>query len=201
MKRHFLPVCAAIFLPLATPANEPAKSPVNLQVIVGANVGADVAPSPTPSPSPAAPLPPPPPVVPFEKMLPLLPSVPEGWTAEKPGGSVTDVQIFRLSMAARTYIKGDDQSAAVTTVTLLDAGGHPEHLAAIRKEWSSPDGKQVTAEGYPGYEYFNQNDNRGLLSVIVDKRFLVQVDVVNQEPLALREWFRKVDLKKLSELK
>ena len=182
-------------------ADGPQSTPADLKGLAGSLEAAAA------SPSPAAPRPTPPPVVPFEQLLPFLPPVPEGWTAEKPGGSVTDVEVFRLSTASRTYQKGDDESAAVTTVTLLDAGGHKGYFEVTTGSWKfnvqSGDGydKAVEIDGMQGYEHFSQTANSGSLSVIVAKRFFVQIDVRNQDPRALREWLQKIDLKRLAELK
>jgi hypothetical protein len=209
MKMHFLwaVVVSAVSFSMAARADGPQSTPVDLKTIAGSlslsgSLGAGAA-----LPSAAAAHPTPLPVVAFEKLTPFLPPVPEGWTAENPSGSVTDVDVFRLSTVSRIYIKGEDQTASVTTVTLLDAGGHQGYFEATTGGWKfnsqTAEGydKAVEIDGVPGYEHFNQTANSGSLSVIVAKRFFVQIDVTNQEPGALREWLKKIDLKKLAELK
>ncbi len=199
---RFLWAVAVVCFSVAAWADGLQPKPVDIGAIAGSLQAGAVSPSPA-----AAPHPSPPPVVPFEKLMPFLPPVPDGWTAEKPGGSVTDVEVFRLSTASRTYQKGDDESAAVTTVTLLDAGGHKGYFDATTGGWKfnaqTGDGydKAVEIDGVPGYEHFSWKANGGSLCVIVAKRFFVQIDVTNQEPRALREWLQKIDLKKLAELK
>ncbi|MDD5350490.1 MAG: hypothetical protein PHQ12_09800 [Chthoniobacteraceae bacterium] len=201
MKMRFLWAVALVSFSVAAWADGPQATPVDLKSIA-VSLGAG-----TPAPTPAASRPAPPPVVPFEKLIPFLPAAPEGWTAEKPSGSVTDVEVFRLSTASRIYEKGDDQNAAVTTVTVLDAGGHQGYFDATTGGWKANsqtgDGydKTVEIDGLPGFEHYSRTAQSGSLSVIVAKRFFVQIDVKNQEPAALREWLKKLDLKKLAELK
>jgi len=207
MKIRFLwaAVGAVVAFSLAARADGPQPKPVDLTTLAGSLSGSRGLSAASPSPAVAHPTPLP--VVPFEKLTPFLPPVPEGWTADNPSGSVTNVETFRLSTAARIYIKGDDQTAAVTTVTVLDAGGHQGYFEATTGGWKfnsqTAEGydKSVEIDGAPGYEHFSKGANSGSLSVIVAKRFFVQIDVTNQEPAALREWLKKIDLKKLAELK
>ena len=158
--------------------------------------------SPTPSTRPS-----PPPVVPYQKLISFLPSVPEGWTAEKPSGSITDIEVFNLSTASKTYQKGDDDNAPVVTVTLIDAGGHKGYFESTTLQWKmntqTPEGydKTVEIDGMPGYEHYSKAANSGSLSVIVAKRYFVQIEITNEDPQQLREWLKKIDVKKLAELK
>lgn len=206
MKKRFLWVVALAVLPVAAWADGSQPAPVDLKSI-SVSLGAGSPAPAAPTPSPAAPRPTPPPVVPFEKLVPFLPEAPAGWTAEKSSGSVTDVEVFQLSTASRIYTKGDDQGAAVTTITLIDAGGHKGYFDATTGNWKTNiqagDGYEKTVEidGVPGFESFNRMTQSGSLALVVGKRFFVQIDVTNQEPAALREWLKKLDLKKLAELK
>ena len=189
---RFLAALAVLVFPLTVHSDSPAKPPVDLKSI--AETSRSAKPKPTQ-------------VVSFKKLLSFLPPVPEGWTAEKPGGSVTDLgKGLRLSEATRTYIKGEDQSAAVTKVTIIDAGGRKEYFAMITAKWKgaqTEDGydKVVEIDGMPGFEHFSKAIHGGSLSVFVANRFFVQVDISNQDLRALREWLQKIDLKKLAVLR
>lgn len=184
--------CACVAL-----AEPSAKLKISLDPVVTA--------TPTPEAS-ATPRPVPPAVVPFQKLINFLPQPPEGWTAEKPSGSVTDVEVFNLSTATRTYQKGEDENALVATVTIIDAGGHNGYLQAITSQWksgSTPEGtdRPVQIDGMPGFEHVSILPKAVSLSVIVGNRFFVQVDLQNMEPKEAREWLKKIDLKALAELK
>ena len=170
------------------------------------SLGLGSSPAPASSATPAN-RPTPPPVVPFAQLLPFLPAVPAGWTAEKPGGSTTEIEVFNLSTVTQTYQKGDDENAPVVTVTIIDAGGHKGYFDATTLQWKinaqNADGydKTVEIDGMRGYEHYSTANNSGSLSVIVANRYFIQVEVANQDPKELREWLKKIDLKKLGELK
>jgi len=174
-------------------------------------IGADSTPAPAQTPAPAASATParptPPPVVPYDKLLPFLPPTPAGWTAEKPSGSTTEIEVFNLSTVAQTYQKGEEDNAPVVTVTIIDAGGHKGYFETTTVRWKmnaqTADGydKTVEIDGMPGYEHSSIVANSSSLSVIVAKRYFIQIEVANQDPKELREWLKKIDVKKLGELK
>lgn len=147
------------------------------------------------------------PVVPYEKLLPFLPEPPKDWAAENPNGSTVDIDVFWLSNATRTYQKGDDETAQVTTVTIIDAGGHKGYFETTTKNWKfaseTPEGydKAVEIDGMPGYEHYSKAASSGSLCVIVGKRFFVQIDTTRQDPKELQVWLKRLDLKKLAEMK
>ena len=158
--------------------------------------------SPTPSARPT-----PPPVVPYEKLLPFLPATPEGWTAEKPDGSTTDIEVFKLSTVTQTYQKGDRGIVPVVTVTIIDAGGHKGYFETTTALWKmnaeTSDGYDKTVEinGMPGYEHYAKGANSGSLSVVAGGRYFIQVEVTNLDPGELRVWLKKIDIKNLAQLK
>jgi len=175
----------------------------DLKVSIGAGSSSPApAASATPSDRPA-----PPPVVPYEKLLPFLPQTPAGWTAEKPSGSTTEIEVFNLSTVAQTYQKGEEDNAPVVTVTMIDAGGHKGYFETTTMRWKmnaqTPEGydKTVEIDGMPGYEHSSIATNSSSLSVIVAQRYFIQIEVANQDPKELREWLKKIDVKKLGELK
>src|SRR5919199_191659 len=50
-------------------------------------------------------------VVDFQKLLPILPEAPSGWSAEKPEGSTTDAGGAKITNVHRDYKKGDADNA------------------------------------------------------------------------------------------
>ena len=166
----------------------------------GGNPAASASPASSAKPTPL-------PVVPYEKLIAFLPTPPEGWTAEKPSGSLTDIEVFNLSTATQTYQKGDQENPPLVTITLIDAGGHKGYFDAITVMWKvnaqTPQGydKTVEIDGMPGYEHYSLGALSGSLSVVVGGRYFIQIEVANQDPKEMREWLKKIDLKKLAELK
>ena len=179
-----------------------------LVLAAGAALANEAAPQlpPVESPTPLA-RPTPPPVVPYEKLMAFLPEPPPGWTSEKPSGSTTDIDVVKLSTATRTYQKGDEDDSPVTTVTILDAGGHQGYFDITTKAWQtnsqSPEGydKKIEIDGMRGFEHSNTVTKSSSLWLVVGKRYFVQIETSNQDPRELREWLKKIDLKKLAELR
>jgi len=146
-------------------------------------------------------------VVDFSKLIPLLPNAPAGWTADKPEGSATDAGGFKLTTAHRDYKKGEADNAPITSISILDCAASPDYVASTTQAWkdsnSGQDGytRPVTVDENPGYENYENESKRGTLSVIVAKRYLVQIETQQQEAAALQEWVKRIDLKKLAEIK
>ncbi len=159
-----------------------------------------------PAISPGA-LPAPLPVVPFGKLIPFLPEPMEGWMAEIPDGSTTEGDATRISTAQRDYHKGDDENALTASVTIIDSASNPAYLDATLAGWKfnseTAEGfdKGVEIDGMRGFEHYSKASKTSSLSVFVGKRYLVEIELTNQDPRELREWFKRIDVKKLAGLK
>jgi hypothetical protein len=146
-------------------------------------------------------------VVDFSKLLPLLPNAPAGWKADKPEGSTTDVGGFKLTNVHRDYRKGKGDNGPSTSVSILDSAANPDYVEATTAGWNftttSTDGysKAVTVDGNPGFETFETDGKHGTLWLMIAKRYFVQIETKDQDPAALQEWSKRVDLKKLAEVK
>ncbi|MGI9113666.1 MAG: hypothetical protein DLM52_05750 [Chthoniobacterales bacterium] len=146
-------------------------------------------------------------VVDFSKLLPLLPNAPAGWTADKPEGSTTDAGGFKLTNVHRDYRKGEGDNAPSTSLSILDSAANPDYVETTTAGWnfttSSTDGysKGVTVDGNQGFETFENDGKHGTLWLMVAKRYFVQVETKGQDSAALQEWVRRIDLKKLAEVK
>jgi hypothetical protein len=146
-------------------------------------------------------------VVDSSKLIPLLPNAPSGWTADKAEGSTTDAGGFKLTTAHRDYKKGEADNAPFTSISILDCAGSPEYVETTTQAWkdssSGQDGytKPETISGNPAYESYENDSKRGSLSIMVAKRYLVQIEAQQQDASALQEWMKLMDLKKLSDVK
>ncbi len=145
-------------------------------------------------------------VVDYSKLLPFLPNAPAGWTADKPEGSTTDAGGFKLTNVHRDYRKGDGENAPSTSVSILDSAANPD-VEATTAAWnfttSSTEGysKSATVDGNPAFETFENEGKHGTLWLMVAKRYFVQIETKGQDPAALQEWVKRIDLKKLAEVK
>jgi hypothetical protein len=146
-------------------------------------------------------------VVDFSKLLPLLPDAPPGWTADKPEGSTTDAGGFKLTNVHRDYRKGAGDNAPSTSVSILDSAANPDYVEATTAAWNftttSTDGysKSATVDGNPGFEAFENDGKHGTLWLMIAKRYFVQIETKGQDASALQEWVKRINLKKLAEVK
>lgn len=146
-------------------------------------------------------------IVHFSKLLPLLPEPPEGWTAEEPTGSTTDAGEFQVTVAGRSYTKGDQPDAPEASVNITDTAANKDLRDSTMESWKfsqeSTDGyaKGVTVAGNKGFEVYDKDSKTTNLWIIVADRFLVQVEVVNLEPAEAQAWMSKLDPAKLATLK
>ncbi len=146
-------------------------------------------------------------VVDFSKLLPLLPEAPAGWTADKPEGSTAEAGAGKITNVHRDYQKGTTEDAPRTTINILDSFANPEYIAATTEAWKF---STTTAEGYsksltiddqPGFETFENEGKHGTLWLLVGKRFFLEIETKNQDAKDLQDWLKRVDIKKLAELK
>ncbi|HEY4257646.1 MAG: hypothetical protein ACREFF_05715 [Candidatus Udaeobacter sp.] len=143
----------------------------------------------------------------YQKLLPILPQPPQGWTADKPEGSTEDMGGFRITNAHRDYHKGEGENAPTAAISILDSVANPDYVSATTAAWNSNSetnegyGKSVTIDGNPGFEAFEKESKHATLWVMIANRFFVQVELQNQDPKELQDWIKRIDLKKLAAIK
>ena len=146
-------------------------------------------------------------VVDFSKLIPLMPEPPAGWSAEKAEGSTTDAGDVNLTTVHRDYTKGTAENAPVTSISILDTASSPELAQASTAGWNvtntSTEGytKSTTIDGNPGFEAFENDGKHGTLWLMIAKRYLLQIETREQDSKDLQEWLKRIDLKKLAEVK
>ena len=146
-------------------------------------------------------------VVDYAKVLPVLPEAPPGWTADKPEGSTEDVGGFRITNVDRDYHKGEGDKVPNAAISILDSIANPDYVSATTAAWNNNSetsegySKSVTIDGNPGFEAFENESKHATLWVMVANRYFLQIELQNQDPKELQEWVKRVDLKKLAEIK
>ena len=84
---------------------------------------------------------------------------------------------------------------------------NPDNVEATTGAWKqsseTPEGysKSVTIDGNPGFEAYDKDQKQATLWVMVAKRYFVEIELQKQDPKELQEWIKRVDLKKLAEIK
>jgi hypothetical protein len=143
----------------------------------------------------------------YQKLLPILPAPSEGWTADKPEGSTEDVGGFKIANVHRDYRKGEGDKAPTAAISILDSVSNPDYVTTTTAAWNNNSesaegyGKSVTIEGNPGFEAFEKENKHATLWVMVANRYFVQIELQNQDPAELQQWIKRVDLKKLADIK
>ncbi len=146
-------------------------------------------------------------VVDYKKLIPILPEPPAGWTADKPEGSTVEVGEVKITNVHRDYRKGEGADAATASISILDSVANPDYVTATTAAWNlSSDttegySKSVTIDGNPGFEAYENEQKHGSLWVMVAKRYFVEIELQKQDAKELQEWVKRVDLKKLAEIK
>ena len=101
----------------------------------------------------------------YQKLLPVLPEAPQGWTADKPEGSTEDVGGFRITNVHRDYHKGEGENVPTAAISILDSVANPDYVSATTAAWNNTSetsegyGKSVTIDGNPGFEAFEKKVN------------------------------------------
>jgi len=143
----------------------------------------------------------------YQKLLPILPDAPQGWTADKPEGSTEDVGGFRLTNVHRDYRKGEGDNVPTAAISILDSVANPDYVSATTAAWNNTSetsegySKSVTINGNPGFEAFEKDTKHATLWVMIANRYFLQIELQNQDPKELQGWVKRVDLEKLAALK
>jgi hypothetical protein len=146
-------------------------------------------------------------VVDYKKLIPILPEAPAGWTADKPEGSTDEVGGFKITNVHRDYRKGEGANAPTASISILDSVANPDYVTATTAAWNETSdtaegySKSVTIDGNPGFEAYENEQKHGSLWVMVAKRYFVEIELQKQDAKQLQEWVKRLDLKKLAEIK
>jgi hypothetical protein len=140
----------------------------------------------------------------FRELQTVMPDV-SGWEKDKPTGERM-TSPFSYSQASVTYHKGD----ASIDQKIMDSGFN-QLLFAPFSMMMAADYEKETQDGFersvkigdsPGWEKWDSGSKNGELSVVVNKRFLVQLEGHGIDDVKeLREVLDKTDLTKLAALK
>jgi len=140
----------------------------------------------------------------FKDLQAVMPTL-SGWEKQDPTGERM-TSPFPFSQASVTFRKGD----AEIDQKIMDSGFNQMLFApfamfmAAGYEKESQNGyeRSVNVGGNPGWERWDKSNRSGELNVVVNKRFLVQVDGHDlDDTKPLHALLDQTDLKKLADLK
>ena len=140
----------------------------------------------------------------FRELQTVMPEI-SGWERKNPTGERMTAP-FNFSQASATYTNGD----ARVEEKIMDSGFNQMlfapfsmfMVAGYEKETQDGFERSVNIGGNPGFEKWDKGTKNGELTVVVNKRFLVQVeghDIADEK--VLHNILDKTDLAKLSSLK
>lgn len=139
----------------------------------------------------------------FSVLINALPDVPGGWTADDPRGSTNEMGDYKMSQASRTYSRegGDERvDVEIQDWAFNQAIYLPFFLqAGFSQESTEGYSKGIKMGEDPGREEYTFSSRSGQRSVLVNKRFHVQVRINNMEAEALNEWWPRVKTAELPE--
>ena len=140
----------------------------------------------------------------FRDLIALLPA-PPGWEREKPTGERMTSPVSFADASVR-LMKGD----ATVTVKITDSGFNQLLVAPFaiflagnyERETDGGYEKSIKVGDAPGMEKWDSQTKSGDLTIIVKKRFIVEIDGSGiDDPKVLHTMLNGVDLKKLADLK
>lgn len=115
----------------------------------------------------------------FNTLIPLLPTVPAGWTADDPTGMTNQYQGGSWSMAMREYTNVANDNIRAT-VTIMDsayydvgawgAWGTYQEIQSTEGYW-----KSGTVGGYPSWETYDKKGNSYGTWIGINQRFMIIV--------------------------
>ena len=142
----------------------------------------------------------------FSKLIELLPAPPSGWKAEaEPKGETASAMGFKISDAERDY-SGPGEGKSVH-VKILDGAYNTMMYAGITmaaqfsRESTEGYEKGVTIAGNPGVEKWSKASKVAELTILVGKRFLVEVHGNGVDPETVKSFYSAIDTAKLAALK
>ena len=141
----------------------------------------------------------------FRDLQSVFPDQLAGWERDSPTGERM-TQPVSFSEAMVTFTKGDASLVLKITDTgfsqLLLAPYAMFLTAGYEKETEDGYEKSTKVGDFPGWEKWNSKGKNGELNVIVNKRFMVQVEGSNvDDAKMMHEVMAAINLKKLGELK
>ncbi|MBK7869830.1 MAG: hypothetical protein IPJ74_03635 [Saprospiraceae bacterium] len=143
-------------------------------------------------------------VVSYQSLKDLMPNSLLGMKRTNIEGQKSGMQGLSISTATAEYEEGEKE----LDVSIVDAGGSTLTLAGLAMwanmefERESDDGYERTTkiDGHKAFEQYDKKNKSGQLSVLVDNRFVVNIEGENISENDLRKALNDISLRKISRL-
>jgi hypothetical protein len=148
----------------------------------------------------------------IEKLLALLPKAPADYKAREPLSETIDFEAsvhgqeaysFKYNLVEGKYKNGDK----TLTVRIIDTARIAEFYkwipgsATLKEEFDAGFEKGLTIDGDPAIEKYFKSTQRGDLTVMVAKRFQIEISADGIPPEFVQAVFKSLDRKALTALK
>jgi hypothetical protein len=137
----------------------------------------------------------------FSVLVNALPDVPGGWTAEDAHGSTNEMGDYKMSEASRSYSKESSEERVRVEIQdwAFNQAIYIPFLMQARFSQESTEGysKGIKMGEDPGREEYTTASRSGQRSVLIHKRFHVQVRIDNMDAAAFDEWWPRVKVAEL----
>lgn len=138
----------------------------------------------------------------FKELLDYLPQPPQGWTAAKATGETNSFGGYSISQVNQTYTQGDRRIEVSIYDWAFNSALLTPFLLSTEFSQESTEGynKGIKINDIPGREEYSYASKQGSLNLLVNSRFLVQIDGKNIEDVELREWWQRLDYQSLTKI-
>lgn len=138
----------------------------------------------------------------FKELLNYLPSAPRGWQAQEPEGETNSFANYSISQVSQAYVNGDKRMEVKIFDWAFNSALYTPFLLSTEFSQESTAGynKGIKIDDMPGREEYTYSRQAGSLNLLVNNRFLVQIDGRNIDEPELREWWQLIDYQSLNKI-
>ena len=138
----------------------------------------------------------------FKDLIEYLPKIPQGWQGEKPMGETTSFGNYSISQVSQTYVRDEKEINITIFDWAFNSALYTPFLLTTEFSQESTEGynKGVKIDDIPGREEYSYESKKGSLNLLVNSRFLVEIDGIAIEEDELREWWQKIDRQSLTKI-
>lgn len=131
----------------------------------------------------------------FNELIKYLPEAPGGWEAEAARGETNQMGEWKLSQASRQYNSGDKSMEVQIQDWAYQYGLYAPFFlsASFSQETTEGYNKGIKVGEDPGREEYQTAQQRGNLSLLIGKRFLVSIKGSTIEAAELRTWLDSIN--------
>lgn len=131
----------------------------------------------------------------FRDFIEYLPEPPSGWIAEEPEGETTSFGDYSVSQVKQTYTKERKKITISIFDWAFNSALYTPLLLTTEFSQESTEGynKAIKIGDILGREEYTYANKNGSLNLLVNRRFLVQIEGSNIENTELRKWWKLID--------